>query len=221
MSLSVRLAQPPSSNAVAGCGATRKSRLLIFLGVLLLHGAGVMWLVKSHQGVRWRDRAGGEPLVFLPLPKEVQRETPAAASPAAPTPVPLRRKKPVIEPPQNNAITLPAEPSSEALPKIDWDQEAQQAASNALTELGKEYAYRNLAGLSPEQLKFVRDNHLVPMTPGIVWAHPRVEVDPDTLIPIIHINDHCVLVLLIPFCVIGHIRPNDHLFDHMHDKPDP
>ena len=118
-------------------------------------------------------------------------------------------------------LPAPAAMPAPAVPRIDWDQEAQRAAKNALSDLGKEGNYRNLAGLSDEQLKFVRDNHLVPMAPGIVWAHPRIEIDPKTLIPIIHINDHCVLVLLIPFCGIGHIKPNDHLFDHMHDQTDP
>ena len=200
----------------------RRSRLLIFLGVLLLHVAAVTWLVRSHQALRWPNRSGAEPLVFLLLPEETPREVPPASSIAAPATEALRRKRPaVVEPPRSNAITLAAEPPPGVVPKIDWDQEAQRAANNYLTERGKEDAYRNLAGLSSEQLKFVRDNHLVPMEPGIVWAHPRVEVDSKTLIPIIHINDHCVLVLLIPFCGIGHIRPNDHLFDHMHDKSDP
>jgi hypothetical protein len=225
MSLSVRLGQRPSSKATAGTRAPR-SRLLIFLGVLVLHVAAVAWLVRSNQGLRRHDRVGGEPLVFLLLPKAASVEAPPAATAAVAAAPSVRRKRAAATEPQNNAITLPAEtppvsaPAS-AVPRIDWDQEAQRAAKNALSELGTEDHYRNLAGLSAEQLKFVRDNHLVPMAPGIVWSHPRVEVDPKTLLPIIHINDHCVLVLLIPFCGIGHIKPNDHLFDHMHDKTDP
>jgi hypothetical protein len=53
------------------------------------------------------------------------------------------------------------------------------------------------------------------------WRMPRVEVDKDTLLPIIHINDHCVLVLLFVFCGIGHIQPNAHLLDHLHDPVAP
>jgi hypothetical protein len=79
--------------------------------------------------------------------------------------------------------------------------------------------YRNLAGISEAQLKWVWDNHMLQMAPGIVWAHPRVEIDKATLIPIIHINDHCVLVLVFVFCSVGHITPNSHLLDHMHDAP--
>jgi hypothetical protein len=230
MNLSARQALPRSSNSPAGIRALRGSRLLIFFGVLLLHVMAVVWLIRSQPNLRLPNHLSGEPLVILLLPREAQREA-APDSPASVLAVPApaaaaaavapRRKRPaLIENPPNNAITLP--PAAPALPEtaptIDWNLEAQLAAKNALADIDKENAYRNLAGLSPEQLKFVRDNHLVPMEPGIVWAHPRVEVDPKTLIPIIHINDHCVLVLLIPFCGIGHIKPNDHLFDSIRDK---
>jgi hypothetical protein len=130
-----------------------------------------------------------------------------APRPKPPTPAP--------QPEASHAITRP----SDAAPKIDWQEEAELAAQNDVANGEKERNYRNLGGISEAQLKWVRDNHMVQMAPGIVWAHPRVEIDKATLLPIVHINDHCVLVLVFVFCSVGHITPNGHLLDHMRDAP--
>jgi hypothetical protein len=190
----------------------RKS--LVFLGVLILHGSVLLLLLRATHQFPTAIKGDAEPLIFLLLHKNGIIETPAPPSAAAAGTLSPKRKRLPAPVAQNNAITLPA---AAATPKIDWDDEARWAARNELANAAKEGDYRNLGGLSDAQLKFVRDNHMVPMAPGIVWAHPRVEVDKDTLLPIIHINDHCVLILLFPFCGIGHIRPNTHLLDHMHD----
>jgi hypothetical protein len=202
-------------------GNRRDRRPLIFLGVLILHGAVVLLLVRASHELRAPLRSSSEPLLFLFLHKDGPAETPASApapaAAAAPVARPVRRRRPAAPMAESNAITVPAETDSTT--KTDWDHETQMAVQTALANAGKERDYRNLSGLSAAQLKFVRDNHLVPMAPGIVWARPRVEVVQG--IPIIHINDHCVLILLLPLCSVGHITPNSHLFDDLHHAAEP
>jgi hypothetical protein len=121
------------------------------------------------------------------------------------------------EPFANNVITAPE------IPDIDWEKEAALASRNAVANAGKENAYRNLSALSPEQLSWVRQNHLEPAPPGIAWTYRRIEITEGGF-PIIHINDHCVaipLMMFMVFCKIGHIEPKGDLFDHMRDPHNP
>ena len=207
-----------------GAGGKRNSKQLIFLGVVVLHCAVVLLLLRATQQFQAPARAAAEPLVFLLLhSRESPPVTTAAETPVnpktpirkqqQPTPAAPQAARPLAAPPQT--LTIP----SEAAPNIDWQQEAELAALNGVANSDKERNYRNLGGISEAQLKWVRDNHMVQMAPGMVWAHPRVEIDKATLIPIVHINDHCVLVLMFVFCSVGHITPNSHLLDHMHDAP--
>jgi hypothetical protein len=132
---------------------------------------------------------------------------------AAPKPRPSK-----TEAAPSNAITVaPSEP------KIDWEEEAERATRDALTNAGRENDYRNLSALSPEQLSRVRQNHFEPVAPGIPWKYRRVEVTEGGF-PIIHINDHCVaipLMMFMVFCTIGHIEPNGDLFENMRAPHDP
>jgi hypothetical protein len=197
----------------------RDKKPLVFIGVLILHGSAVLLLLRATHQFHSPINGEVEPLIFLLLHKnETIATTAPPSAAAAPIATSPKRGRLAASVPQSNAITLPPEA---AAPKIDWDREAEWAARNELANTAKERDYRNLGGLSAAQLKFVRDNHLVPMAPGMVWAQPRVEVDKETLLPIIHINDHCVLILLFPFCGIGHIHPNSHLLDHLHDPVEP
>jgi hypothetical protein len=207
-----------TGSACLGTHRKRNSRPLIFLAVLMLHGTAVLVLVRATQQYHSPSRQGAEPLTFLLLHK-TEPTTIAAATADAPNAKSSKRKPSQPPPEATNAITAPAETA--AAPKIDWQHESELAAQNGVANADKERNYRNLGGLSAAQLKWVRDNHMVQMAPGIVWAHPRVEIDKNTLLPIVHINDHCVLVLVFVFCGIGHIQPNSHLFEHLHDTPDP
>jgi hypothetical protein len=207
-----------------GAGGKRNSKQLIFLAVVVLHCAAVLLLLRATHQFQAPVRAAAEPLVFLLLhsresPPLTTASTEVPSNPEAPvrkqqrTPAAARAAPPAAAPLQ--AITIP----SAAAPNINWQQEAELAAQNSVANTDKERAYRNLGGLSDAQLKWVRDNHMVQMEPGMEWAQPRVEIDRATLLPIVHINDHCVLVLVIVFCSVGHITPNSHLLDHMHDAP--
>jgi hypothetical protein len=202
-----------------GAGGKQNSKQLIFLAVVVLHGAVVLLLLRATQQLQTPVRADVEPLVFLLLRS---REPPPVTTAAAETPSNSKAAK--RRPPQLPAAPLQAAPQivpppSEAAPSIDWQREIELAAQSGVAIADKERNYRNLAGISEAQLKWVRDNHMVQMEPGIVWARPRVEIDKATLLPIVHINDHCVLVLMFVFCSVGHITPNSHLLDHMHAAP--
>jgi hypothetical protein len=108
-------------------------------------------------------------------------------------------------------------------PAIDWEKEAEIASNNAITNVDTQNAYRNLSALSPAQRSWVRQNHLEPARAGIQWKYRRVEVAEGGF-PIIHINDHCIIVpflMMMVFCQIGHIEPKGDLFDHMRDAHSP
>jgi hypothetical protein len=59
-----------------------------------------------------------------------------------------------------------------------------------------------------------------PMTSHIQWNHPRYEFDQSTGLPILWINDHCVMVTVMVFCAIGHIEANGEMFKDMRDYLD-
>ena len=109
-----------------------------------------------------------------------------------------------------------------AAPGIDWRRELELAAQNQASNADKQQKFRDLSkSMSPAQLDWLKRHHMEPANnPGKRWKRPRVEVTAGGL-PIVHLNDHCVLVplFLIPmvFCSIGHMDSDGQLFDHMHD----
>lgn len=155
-------------------------------------------------------------LVLLLLPEPTDTTAVAVTSAHRPS----RTKSPT----PSAATPAPAgsreSPDASASAPIDWEEEARLAARNTIADADKERAYRDLSSLSPEQLDWMRKNHLEPAAPGIPWKYRRVEVGAGGW-PIIHINDHCVVVpflMMMVFCSIGHIEPRGDLFDHMRDE---
>lgn len=204
---------------------TRDWRPIIFLAVLLFHIVIVLVVVRAARQPILPPKALDKSLVLLFLPNKVRPTAdvvtpprPAAAQPHLATSK-ARNSKPESAP--DNATTIL--PDEQPAPKIGWDHEAQLAAQNAITNASKETAFRNLAALSPAQLGWVRKNHLEPAEPGIPWKYRRVEVAEGGF-PIIHINDHCVVIpflMMMVFCEIGHIEPKGDLFEHMRDPHSP
>jgi hypothetical protein len=193
-------------------------RLLIFVVVILCH-VSILLLVTRVARVRISfSMARNEPLILVPVaPTQHLPREPPQPNRAATQRVPVA--KPRGLPPDQ------ANPTNEApaAPKIDWANEADLAAQNAMARAAAEENYRNLSGLSADQLKWVRENELVPAEPGIPWKYRRVEITEGGF-PIIHINDHCIavpLLLMMVFCKIGHIEPNGDLFEHLRDPPTP
>jgi hypothetical protein len=112
-----------------------------------------------------------------------------------------------------NAITLT--PSDQQEQRIDWDRESALAVQSTIAQAAKEQNYRDLSGLTPEQLKWVKQNHMEPM-PGFQWdRNSRREL---LRHGIVKINDYCVLIVVMPFCRFGgKIQYNGELFKNMHD----
>jgi hypothetical protein len=189
--------------------------------VLTSHVVIVLLVIREARLVIFSPNDSDEPLVLMFLHDKARATTDtvtprrSAVSPAAAVP----KNRPVIpEPGPDNSITVPPEASPQ--PRIDWEREAELAAQNGVASAEQQKNYRDLSALSPAQLSWVRKNHMEPMPPGIEWQHPRFEFDRHTGLPVLWINDHCVLVTLIVFCGIGKIEANGDLFKHLRDPHD-
>ncbi len=189
------------------------ARPLVFVAVLMLHAAIVLLLIRparllTHSGT------SDAPLILMLL-----RSRPLPATGAAtPRPAPKTRsvkREPAAVPAPDNAITLP--PEAPPRPSVDWQREAELAAQNAIADAERQGNFRDLSSLTPLQLDWIKRNHMEPAPPGIPWKRPRVEVTPGGL-PIIWINERCVLVIVMVFCGIGHIEADGGLFNHMRDS---
>ncbi len=191
-------------------------RPLVFLAVLMLHAAIVLLLIRpSRLSTNSRDKAE-EPLIFMLLnpdaaePAGVAKPRPAQASKAGSA----QRE---AAPP--GAITLLPEAPP---PQVDWQHEADLAAQNAVAGAEREGKFRDLSSLTPQQRDWIKRNRMEPAPPGIQWRPPRVEfIDRGVPIPVIWINDRCVLIVPLVFCHIGRIEANGGLFDHMRDPRAP
>jgi hypothetical protein len=193
----------------------RDGRPLIFFAVLIFHIAVVALLLRARQIA---VQVPFDSLQLLVLAPSAPRIAPPAHAGAR---QPAAREKHAA--PNNSITAAPEEPSPTPPPPIDWDQEAELAAQNAISSADKEAAYRNLAALTPAQRDWIKYNDLAPAAPGIPWAERRVEIVQGGL-PIIHINDHCVAIpflMMMVFCKIGHIEPRGDLFKHMRDRRSP
>ena len=195
--------------------------------VILVHGLLIEVLIRELKRDRFTKRESAEALLvyFLPRAASPARDlsTAEGSAKASPRSGVFRRSAPV-EPARSASATPPVE-AMPATPTIDWQHELQLSAQNSLADDKKEKSYRDLAkSMSPSQLDWLKQHQTEPASPGLTWKTPRVEVTKDGL-PIVHINDHCVLVplLFVPmvFCSIGHIEPNGELFKHMRDPKPP
>lgn len=200
---------------------TRDWRPVIFLAVLVFHIAIVLVVIRAARLPISLSTPMNDPLVLLLLPHKA-RATADVSTPPRPVGRPqlATSKARVSEPAATASNAIIVAPQ---LPKIDWEKEAELAAQNTIANTGKQNGYRNLSALSPEQLSWVRQNHLEPAEPGIPWKYRRVEIAEGGF-PIIHINDHCVAIpflMMMVFCALGHIEPKGDLFEHMRDPHNP
>jgi hypothetical protein len=198
----------------------RTRRPLILLVVLLSHIAMVSLVLRADRQ-RKSPSLSRESLVLLILPNGTRNTADVQALPQPEVKPPKSRSKVrSLNSRQDDVVTVARE---KLPPAIDWEKEAEIASNNAITNVDTQNAYRNLSALSPAQRSWVRQNHLEPARAGIQWKYRRVEVAEGGF-PIIHINDHCIIVpflMMMVFCQIGHIEPKGDLFDHMRDAHSP
>ncbi|MGO9930333.1 MAG: hypothetical protein ACLPV8_00725 [Steroidobacteraceae bacterium] len=95
------------------------------------------------------------------------------------------------------------------------------ASQNFLANAEKGKNYRDLAGLSPAQLDWIKRNRMQPAPHSIPWQHPRFEFDRQTGMPVFWINDRCVWVMLMISCGVGRTEADSGLFDHLRDPKPP
>lgn len=186
------------------------SRSMTILVLATAH-ALVVWLM-------WR--------VEVPLPREVETFTsllfwapaveharqPSATHSRMPAArdLPAPSFIPAPTPDSGTAITLPVTPGSQ----VDWsaalpgaaaaELEQEKRAATQLDALTRKYAV-------PDD---PRNPHPGP-TSGFRWYDAGIHrIDTRSWIPVLHLNDRCVLVAFImPTCVIGHIETHADLFE--------
>jgi hypothetical protein len=113
----------------------------------------------------------------------------------------------------NNAITLSAPEQQQQ--RIDWDRESALSVQSSIARATKEEKYRDLSSLTPEQLDWIKKNHMEPMQ-GFQWD--RASRREMLRYGIVKLNDYCVLIVVIPFCRFGgKIQYSSDLFEHMRD----
>ena len=197
-------------------------RYLVWLVVVLAHTGLIAAMLLSRPRLSREMRNPTYPLSLLQLPnRSATIDTPKItvqidAGPSRPSidadlPLP-----PIVI--DSNAITLsPAE--QERHERIDWDRESELAVQSRIAQAGKEKNYRDLSSLTPEQLDWVKKNHMEPM-PAFQWdRNSRGEM---LRHGIIKLNDYCVLIVVIPFCRFGgKIQYSGDLFKDMHDPKSP
>lgn len=204
----------------------RVQKIAILLLVFLLHGLLIEILIRERRVVLLSKHDSTEPLLVYFLPHESFTGRNALAE----SPSKVVRGKTVFQKkqPSTNATNAPTTPPIQAATpatQIDWQHELELAVQSRATKEEAENTYRDLSkSMSSSQLDWLRQHHMEPASPGLTWKKPRVEITQDGM-PILHINEHCVLVplLFVPmvFCGIGHIEPNGDLFKHMRDPPVP
>jgi hypothetical protein len=176
----------------------------VLLAVIAAHLAVIYVAIRANPTLRFSAAKPSERirLVYLPAPAPAE----GRSFTDLPKPAPTRQGTKIHEADSATRSNVPDSPlvsilpTEQAPPLIDWEKEAELAAQNSIKPDG----YRNLSGLSPEQLKWISDNQFVPEPPGIAWKRPVLDHTPDGML-IIRLGDRCVIMPPLPmvFCKIG------------------
>jgi hypothetical protein len=200
---------------------TAPKRYLVWLVVGLAHAGLIAAILLSHPKLSREMRNPAYSLSMLQLPNrsaridttriavriDVSAPHPGINADLPPPPIPIN----------NNAITL--SPSEQQQERIDWDRESALAVQSSIAQAAKQKNYRDLSSLTPEQLDWVKKNHMEPM-PGFKWD--RTSRGEMLRHGIVKLNDYCVLIVVIPFCGFGgKIQYSGDLFKGMHDSTSP
>jgi hypothetical protein len=174
----------------------------VLILVIAIHAMLILLAIHANPTLRIDSSTAADriALLYLPPPPSEQ-QTPKASQPTSAESRVHRSKASPVAP--NGSPPGPLPTVQEPAPMIDWENEAAVAAQNAL----KPDNYRNLSGLSPQQLKWIADNQYVPAPPGIEWRRPVLDHTPEGTL-LIHLGDRCVIVPPLPmvFCKIGKVH---------------
>ena len=194
------------------------SRYFIWLVVVLAHASLIAAILLSHTPRLFRElKSPSYSLSLLRLPNDSAKNVPMKIivrldAAAVHFNIDGDLPRPSITT-NNNAITLA--PSEQQRQHIDWDRESALAVESNIAKAAKDRSYRDLSSLTPEQLDWVKKNHMEPM-PSFQWD--RSSRGQMLRHGIIKLNDYCVLVVVVPFCRFGgKIQYNGDLFKDMHD----
>jgi hypothetical protein len=145
-----------------------KSRPVVLLAVLLLHGAIVIVLTREAQQ-NFGSIVDTAPLIIHFLSRTAPRHD-TVASPVRRVEARLAAKAQPASPTAGAndhdealSVTTPSVTTPTAPLIVDWATEAEIATRNSLAKAETERHYRNLAGLSAIQLEWTKKMHLIPM----------------------------------------------------------
>jgi hypothetical protein len=198
---------------------------MIFACIVAVHGA-LIWLAQ-REWIRLPARAEA-PLLLLLLPREPPRIVPRTPLSARTRPQAVPRSVPAaaaaVPTPGPDALRAPPDQPRSPPLNIDWSAEAAVTAQHqaalaaapkprSLDDHHRHGSHHSGVGLS----------NTGPYQFGWDYAATH-RVDTSQGVPIIHLNDRCVVGLLwiLPFfgCAFGgEIPVKGDLFQHMHDPP--
>ena len=196
-------------------------RDLVWLIVILAHAGLIAAMLLSRPPLSSERRSPVDLPSLLLLPNDAARipapRLTVQMDSAARRPIIVPELTPQSIPIDKNAITL--SPIEQQQQRIDWDRESVLAVQTSLAQAAREQTYRDLSSLTPEQLDWVKKNHMEPM-PVFQWdRNSRREL---LRHGIVKLNDYCVLIVVMPFCRFGgKIQYNGDLFKNMRDHKSP
>jgi hypothetical protein len=189
---------------------SRERRLLFTLAIVLgLHLIAV-WLIVSSPLRTIKAESGSLLLFSIAKPSSLPTSRPI---PPASMNTAIRHRSDRV--PAPSSVTPPPKEQDDVIhPAPDWTEELQLAAKNAVAnELARKLHERDFAHVFPIEPKKAQE---------FAWNYAaihRVEALPEGAM-LIHLGDHCVLVLMplpIVGCGIGNQPANGNLFEHLHN----
>jgi hypothetical protein len=192
----------------------------LLLALIAVHAVLLVLAARSRLYVRSEsEEAPIEWLNLTPAPKPVP--PPASARPSGTS---ASQRRATLPKEENNAITLPSEPSPATRSgAIDWSAEAELVArqsaargsgphERSLDDHSTHGNHQNGLGLSSHE------------RPQFGWYYAGTHrFDTTSGLPVINLSDNCVIpigaLIPLPLCRIGKIPPRGDLFKHMHDTP--
>ena len=186
-----------------------KSRPVVLLAVLLLHGALVIVLTRQAER-RFGTMVDTEPLIIQFLSRRIPRHENVASLGRGVDAVAVKAKAaPPLAGANDSGVAMQstAVPTA-SVPPIDWATEAQIATQDSLAKAETEKSYRNLAGPSAAQMEWSKKMHLNPMNTDSPFEARH--------------DAHCFFIGPVFFCQmkVGIRKPRGDLFKNMREHLD-